>query len=424
MTNLAALPPGAEHQITCKFTSLGRVGGDFDHSFKLLAELPVNDLKFTKTLNGVGPWSGYLNVEDLGMRKAPWKKATKVNKTAMWVDIDGVLVYGGPTTGQDYTMSTGHADLTGGDFCGYMSQRVGEFDYELEGGYTDPEGHHWPTGAPALSIAYYVLLHVLEEEGSINVGVAKVSYGGTAPESDWVSIQLRLTQLQAVASVISQMEEYGQKIGIDYACDVAYNDEGEFTATITLSYPTRGEESTTTTIDLANTLSFTYPEDGTEQVNRVWQAGSSQIYRLARKYTPSTADEGYPVLEAVDSHPSQEETGETPTAANLARYAAGYLSQKVQPAVSPVLKLPMFGQPSITEIDVGQRVRLTSIPTVGDLPDTDPRFDDQESLEELEESPFRITRIDASVPDEGEPTMAVSLDRLPFVAVEEPVEDE
>jgi hypothetical protein len=415
MNNLGALPPGAEHQITCKFTSLGRVGFE-PVQFKLLAELPVNELKFSKVLNGVGPWSGYLNVEDLGMRKAPWLKATKANKTAMWVDIDGALVYGGTTPARDYTNSTGRADLSGEDFCAYVAKRVGEFDYELLGGYVDPEGHNWSKKTPALSVAYWVVKHVLEEAGSINLGVVKVSSGGVAPEGDWISIQLRITQLQTVSSIISQMEEYGIGVGIDYACDVAYNDENEFTATITLSYPTRNEEVPVKTIDLNSVLGFKYSEDGSEQCNEVLQAGADQLSRVVKKYQASLEEDGYPLLQAVDSHPALENTESEGTTANLVKYAKGYLEAHGNVAVTPVLKLPMFGQPSITEIDVGDRVRLTCIPNAGDLPLTNPRFDDQEALEELEESPWRINRIDGEVPDEGEPVMSVTFDRLAVIS--------
>ena len=115
----------------------------------------------------------------------------------------------------------------------------------------------------------------LEIAGSIDLEVAKVDYGGFEEKYN-VEFSVPLTQLQTVSSVLSQMEEYGQKIGIDYACDVAYNDEGEFTATITLSYPQRGETNPSKTIDVNNALSFTYSEDGTEQCNKVWEASSSQ----------------------------------------------------------------------------------------------------------------------------------------------------
>src|ERR1700684_3398556 len=94
------VPYGEKHSVVCKFT------GALDFT-KLRAELPVNGLSFSKVLNGSGPWAGTLSVEDLGMRRASWQEATAVNRTMNWIYVDGVLLYGGRTTGRRYTASTG-----------------------------------------------------------------------------------------------------------------------------------------------------------------------------------------------------------------------------------------------------------------------------------------------------------------------------
>src|SRR5271155_5559663 len=101
----------AEHRLTVKFTDLFR--------FQTIAELPLNSLAFSKALNTPGAWSGTLPIEDRRGRRSAWIQATNVNRSAMWVDIDGVLLYGGRTTGRDYEMTSGTMALSGTDFLGY-----------------------------------------------------------------------------------------------------------------------------------------------------------------------------------------------------------------------------------------------------------------------------------------------------------------
>src|SRR5665213_4526969 len=107
------VPAGVDHQITCKFTDV--------LGFSTIAELTVNGLQFSKSVNLPGPWQGTLNVEDSNVRETAWLEATAVNRTALWVDIDGALLYGGMTTQRQYQSSSGVVSLSGSDFCGYLA---------------------------------------------------------------------------------------------------------------------------------------------------------------------------------------------------------------------------------------------------------------------------------------------------------------
>jgi hypothetical protein len=378
--------------------------------FSKIADLPVNGLKFTKVLNGVGPWSGSLNVEDPEVRKTPWINATAPNLTSMWVDVDGTLLYGGRSMSRQYHLSQGKADLSGTDFCGYFAQRLQAQDYAA---YVDPEGHAWAsTGAPVLRMAYYTLSQALSKRFSIPVRI--VAEGPTADAGYWITFSAPATQQQTLASLLSQFQELGYLTGIDYAQDVAYVD-GRLTATVTLSYPRRGsEEGEPVTIELSHALELEYDEDGTEQADRiVEQAGATEIRTRGEVWGPAQVA-GYPLLEVEVSHTSLAPSEDT--RAVLDAYVTGALATRAFPLTAPVVTLPLFGEPSILDLDVGMEVLLKSPTGGGDLPFDCPRFPN--GLSER----FRIVRIDVDVPDEGVASMALTLNVPAFLTPVEPPE--
>lgn len=397
------VPPNIRHEITCKFTSLL----DFAQP---RAILPLNSLTFSKTLNTPGTWNGSLNVEDPAVRRSDWQYATAVNRSAMWVDIDGVLVYGGYTTADPYQMSTGNVNLSGVDFGGYLSQRIQGWGYA---NYTDPEGHNWITspGVSALRLGYYVLKDALEKAYSIPI---KVATDGSPPATTfWLTFSAPEDQQQSVASVLSQVQQLGYLIGIDYSCDVAYVG-GVPTATITLSYPRRGKTLNPWIIDLSAVLDLEYGGDGTQQADRIVEMAGATITRSSTGVYLPAREAGYPLFEAQISHTALAPTEDS--AAVLEAYVGGSLAMRAYPLTAPVVTLPMFGSPSILELDVGDDVILRVPKGAGNLPANNPRF--PEGGDFL----FRIVRIDATVPNEGVPTMALTLNIPPSVLPVEPPE--
>jgi len=395
----------SDPRITCRFAGL--------LSFSPIADLPLNGLTFSKVLNGVGSWAGSLPVEDPGVRGTAWINATAPNLTSMWVDIDGALMYGGRSLTRQYQLASGKVALGGTDFCGYFAQRLQARDYTS---YVDPDGHAWATtGAPALRIAYYVLSQALAKRFSIPLKI--VTSGAEAGAGFWLTISLPGAQQQTLASILSQMQELGYMVGIDYTQDVAYVG-GELTATCTLSYPRRGSEAEPLTIDLSQALDVQYDEDGTEQADRVVVlAGATTVRSKGEVWGPAQVA-GYPLLEAQVSRTALAPLQKGVERSALEAYVSGELTTNAYPLVAPTVTLPLFGEPSILQLDVGQEVYLVSSAGAGDVPPDNPRFPN--GLKQL----FRIVRIDCTVPDEGVPTMTLTLNIPAFSTPVEPPETE
>ena len=391
--------------VTYKFTDL--------FTFATIAELPVNNPTFSLAVNGAGPWQATLQTEDEGVRETNWRDATSPWLAALWIDIDGTLVYGGPVTARKHQQSTGILTISGADFATYLSQRVQARDYEA---FVDPEGHEWAVeeqGAPVPAIAYYLLAEALEKQYSIPITVIRDEQKidpaeGYPGEGFRITFSAPVTQQQTLLSMLTQLQQLGYQVGVDYACDVQYV-AGVPTVAITLSYPRRGEAGAfPPVIELSASTDMEYSEDGTQMGNRVIEqtGATSGTEDVSKEWLPGMAEDGYPLLEKVVSHAAL-----SPTPASekvLEAYANGDLAIYAYPLLAPVIPLPMFGTPSIFDLaPVGDDVILRIPKGEGDLPANYPRF--PEGLDYR----FRCVRLDCAIPDEGLPTMTATLNIPP-----------
>lgn len=143
-----------DHTITYKFTSI--YGGP------TLAELPLKGPTWTRLINGAGPWQATLP-DDPKLRTINEIGATEPNLTAMWVDIDGVLVYGGGTEWRGYSMKNNELlSLRGSDFLSYASKRLQAKDYSTV----------WATNSTSTAEIAYTVLNDIFQVKPILDGIA------------------------------------------------------------------------------------------------------------------------------------------------------------------------------------------------------------------------------------------------------------
>lgn len=395
------VPQTLERDITFRFTELMNPS-------VTLAELPLNNTTFSLVLNGSGPWAGSLNVEDSEVRKTNWRKATRVNRSAMWVDIAGpyltgsTLIYGGRTTSKDYTETTGLVALSGSDHYGYLAQRLQAIDYtEYE-----HEGRNWATqGAACATIAYTIIKQAIEEV-AYSIPITIIAASEPTPEQFWITFSAPRTQNQTLATIFSQLHQLGFEVGVDVVQKVEYV-AGVPTVSLGIFYPRRGSTVAENGLVIESRLDLEYEEDGTAQSNGVVEmvGGTGQEQEEGR-WLPAMQEEEYPLLSQVVSHASVSPT--TQSERVLKAYEEADLATYAYPLTTPVVKLAMFGRPSILDLaEVGDNVRLRIGKTAGEQAPPSPRFPDGLDFE------FRSVRLDATVPDEGLPTMKVTLNIPP-----------
>ena len=385
------------HTITYKVTDLGNNG------FEVIAELPFTQVTYTTILNGIGQFQGTLNVEDPRVRSLDWIAGTIPWQSAVWVDIDGDLQFGGPIVDQHYTMSTGTVTVRAIDFYGYMSQILPAFDYS----------ENWATSpASAGDIAYTVMTDALSQQYAVPIGVTKAA---EAPSEYWITATFPSTQAQTVNSIVTQLQQLAYTVGIDYVCVPQYVN-GTPIPGIVLYYPRAGapQGSTGFVIDVSQALEFEYDMSGTNQSNAVIEmASASGSATVGYAWEPALVA-GWPLLEQVISHAAFSPIAESPEV--LLAFANSDLAIYTYPITAPTVTLPLFGKSlPIGSFGMGDDVTLY-IPVDSYLP-SNPRFPSGLNYD------FRIVRCDVTIADEGLSTMELTLNIPPDTQPNEPPTD-
>jgi hypothetical protein len=391
--------------VTCFFC-------DFD-TLEILAELPVNGVKWTDKLDDLGSWSGTLNVAaepptlPTGFTGYPpnlplnWKAATTPELTAVFVDVDGTIVWGGWTLTRNYTRSSGIVSLTATSFWGYIgTRRIQAQDYTST-------WSNMPFADPML-IAAVVVAEALDVADS-GMPWLNIVVNGATPAEVWAPVSWPISQEQNVGSLVSQLQAMGYGIGFDFGIDCAWADQpgGGITVTLNLSFPVRGRDVADSglVIDVSQATDFTWVEDGSGNANHVIETGTSTGSIAAELLNADALAAGYPLLDAVLSNPA---TNSTPVSQGVINaYAADDMATGCYPATPASVILPMFPQlgssPSITDYRDGDQVRLVVPRWEGPGTWGDPYFPGGLDVT------MRIAQIDANPGDAGLGTVTLTL---------------
>ena len=89
-------------------------------------ELPISTCSFGRTLNAVGQFQGQIDLEDPMMQQVDPLDLTTPASTALFVDYQGALVWGGVILPRQRQMQSGNRTMTitASDLWGYFNQRV------------------------------------------------------------------------------------------------------------------------------------------------------------------------------------------------------------------------------------------------------------------------------------------------------------
>jgi hypothetical protein len=252
----------------------------------ILAELPLKAVTAGVRLNAAGSFQGDLYLQgNSANRIADLLSGTQPSRTALYLDRDGTLLWGGIIWVRGpYWASAPKLTLAGTDFFGYFFRRF----------LTATKTY---AAADQLFIVRDLVNWAQAASGG-NIGIivgAEVSgrlVSRTYNSYDLKKIGDAIVELSAVAG------------GFDFAVDVAYNSSGLPTKTLRLSYPRRGQGQGMTgwVFDFpGNIIDYGWPEDGTTQATAIMAtgagAGAAQLLSTANRADLIAA--GYPLLEAV-----------------------------------------------------------------------------------------------------------------------------
>ena len=388
--------------------------------------LPYMGVSFGAPLNQPGSFSGSLPLAGLAVASlqqasatdAPpifsYQRATQVSNTALFVDFNGELIWGGIIWTSSYDSADPQKMLKVGamEFGSYFQQRLQAEDYSTT--WTAPN----PAADPML-IAQRILDDAIAA-GTIFGGITLTLHPSGGEGGPTISPSYPGTSLQTIDSIVSILSQMGYSVGFDYSFDVAYL-PGTRTPGITLNiwYPRQGRSAADSQLLLLSTdCTFTYPVDGTQQATSITETGSGADG--LEPATASTTLPDYPLLQRTFSRAQINDEG------TLSNVTLGDLGLYCFPPVSPTFTVPVWMPDPVTgqvppeaplqfgTFDRGDNFVFRVDPVAGGGMNVDPRFPEGCEFE------WRINSWQCNVADKGLSTIVLTAGIPPIATIPPP----
>jgi hypothetical protein len=308
---------------------------------QVIAELPLTDVNYTQALNSYGTLSGHILVSDPAESQLNISAATIPARTALYVDRDNVLVWGGIIWHRNYDSESQSISITAQEFESYFDHRRITSTVSF-------------TNTDQLAIARS-LINTAQSATNGNIGVSV----GTETSGVPVSRVFNGYEQKSVFNAILDLSQSNN--GFDFAIDVAYSSTGAITKTLKLGYPLLGTRWSASTVSApvlefpaGNVIQYSYAEDGATVSNSFTAVGAGsndgQIQRTATN--TSLLQAGWPLLQDVGNY---VDTADPTLLGNL---AIGRLTAAQYPPVSLQMVVPPYVDPILGSYKIGDDIRV------------------------------------------------------------------
>lgn len=252
----------------------------------VLAELPITNVNFTQTLNAAGTLDGDLLLSGVNAAAMNVANGTIPGRTAVYVDRDGILVWGGVLWNREYNSATQHLGITAREFESYFERRR----------ITTTQAF---TAVDQLLVAQTLVNNAQAVTGG-NIGVV------VGAETSGVTISKTYYgyEYKTVYSALLDLSRANN--GFDFNIQVLYDGGGQPSKLLKLNYPKSGTRYSATNqtapvfeFPAGNVIEYSYPEDGSLAANTIYANGPGYNEgKLNATGTDSTkVAEGWPLLE-------------------------------------------------------------------------------------------------------------------------------
>lgn len=305
---------------------------------QVLAELPLKEVSFSLRLNGAGAFQARLPLgDDRLLDSLDPLGSSQPGRTAVYVDRDGVLVWGGIIWTRRYEPGRRGLVLGGNEFLSYFFRRRIRATLSY-------------AAADQLDISRGIVNYIQGiPGGSIGVAVDALA-SGVLRDRTYYGYELRVA-----AEALQQLSAVDG--GFDFGIDVGYA-AGVPSKTLNHGYPRRGRPAAQSGHVFeypGNILDFSYDENAWEMTNQGYAvgAGEGDAALIAPYATPSTIDAGYPVLEEVFPYRDVE------VISTLQGHVMQDTIQRQQPIVLPTFDVYADADPRLGAYIVGDDARFT-----------------------------------------------------------------
>ena len=280
----------------------------------IYAELPLTGVTYGQELNTAGSFSGHLMIGDQSLSAYPIDQATKPGRTALYIERDGTLVWGGIIWSRTYSSDNQTLTLSGREFESYFENRL---VLSTSGTYLAI-----PAGTDlfvAVRTIFYYVQYYYPPNSDIGLQLDySVSLGQNVPDPGLV---VKNEEFRTVMDAVKQLSNMAKSSssavasGFDFNINVDYNTAGDIVKTLELAAHrgdkwTAGDPNVSMLEFPGNVVSYEWPEDGNSIATEVFAVGNSNIYyqnyylssltNLDYKNTAQLAD-GAPLLQKVNS---------------------------------------------------------------------------------------------------------------------------
>lgn len=312
----------------------------------ILAELPLTGVSYTQTLNSAGTFTGHLllsGVNAVGLNVAD---GTVPARTAVYIDRNGVLVWGGVLWGREYNSTTQTLTFHGREFLSYFERRR----ITATTAFTNQD---------QLVIAQTVMQGAA---GALNGDIGLLynqDPGSTSTSGVLVSRTYYGYELKTVLNAVQDLSK--QSTGFDFEISVYYDGNGNPTKSFNTYYPRAGTAYDSTSLSApmfelpsGNIVEYSYPEDGTIAANTIYVLGAgSNEGKLISTYSDTTKlSAGWPLLE------EQANYSDITDATVLNTLASGQISAVSYPPTTLTVIAPPYLDPEFGTYEIGDDVRV------------------------------------------------------------------
>lgn len=306
----------------------------------IIAELPITGVTFTQQLNSSGTLQGAILLSGLPAT-ANAENATVPGKTALYVDRDGVLVWGGLIWSRQYDSASQGLSLSAREFESYFERRRINATQVF-------------SNVDQLLIAR-TLINDAQAQTNGNIGVQV----GSETSGVNVSRTFYSYELKTVYAALLDLSRSDN--GFDFNIEVAYDGAGLPSKTLKLNYPKSGTRYSSTNpsapvfeLPAGNIVEYSYPEDGSNLANKMYAVGtgSNEGKSIATATNSDKLTEGWPLLE--DSVNYSDITDAT----LLSNLAVGQVAAVAYPPVTMRVVAPPYVDPVFGSYKLGDDVRV------------------------------------------------------------------
>ncbi len=330
----------------------------------VLDELPLHGVSFSTVLNDAGEFRGQLAIGDgrVGVREP--QRATEPGRTALYVERDGVLVWGGVIWTSKYSSAERMLEIGAAGFLSYFDRRrvlPATFNPDTDDVATLVTTYD---GVDQAEIARSLIRAAQGHPGG-DVGVQTDM--STPPGSGQFTAMVTPSRVIGTPRTLTyrgyELKSVGEALrelsaldgGPDFLIEAVYGPNGRPVRRLRVGDPRLGQDGAPHFWEYgANLVSYAWPQDGASMASRVYALGAGsedgQLIEVAVDRSRITA--GWPLTESEVSHVHVESRG------LLGSIADAELSVVARPVVLPELVVRADREPILGSYQVGDQAQI------------------------------------------------------------------